>query len=543
VKSLTATGALVRLALRRDRVKSPVWILAIVAFVAANIPAVIDFYGTTYQKQLTYAASTSTSVISRVFNGPIHGPELGEIVMNETFLFTAITVAFMSTLSIVRHTRQNEETGRAELIDSAVVGRYASLTAALLVTAGADSVLGILVALVYRANGLPAASSVAAGVALTATGLVFAGIAAIVAQVSDSARGANSLSAIVIGIGFLLRGVGDGVGRIVDGGLGVASAWPSWLSPFGWGQQMYVFSEQRFWVFGLFAGLFAACTGTAYALNVHRDLGLGMIPARRGPAHAVRSLLSPLGLAWRLQRGTLRGWAVGIAVMGVSCGFIADEFKDLLGDNEQVADFFKQLDSDVSFSDFFFAAIIGLMAVAIGGYVVQALLRMRSEEAAGHLEPVLATGVSRPRWMLSHVSIALFGTVLLLVIMGATTGIAYVFVAHVAWSEVLRLTGASLIHVPAASVLAGFAVLVFALRPRWAVAVTWSAFAICFLTAEFGQVLKVPQWLMNISPFSHTPAAPAADVRFQPLLILAAIALGLMVAGMMAFRRRDVTTA
>src|SRR5688500_11064767 len=114
---LTGTGRLVRLALRRDRIKQPIGLLALGFMLFSSVAAAVDMYVKPSQ-QLTYAATTAPSVVSRIFGGPIDGPNMGAIVMNETFLFTAVAVAFMSTLTVVRHTRQNEEFGRSELVES-----------------------------------------------------------------------------------------------------------------------------------------------------------------------------------------------------------------------------------------------------------------------------------------------------------------------------------------------------------------------------------------------------------------------------------------
>lgn len=542
MKSLTATWSLVRLALRRDRIKLPLWILGITGAMAANIPAVIDFYGKSYAEQILYAKTTAPSVVSRVFGGPIYGPNIGEIVMNETFLFTAVAVAFMSTLSIVRHTRQNEETGRAELISSAVVGRQASLTAALLVTIGANIILGALISLTFLLSDLPAAGSIAVGASLGAIGVVFAAIAAIMAQISESGRGANSLAAIAIGLAFLFRAIGDGMGHLTNNGLGVASSWLSWLSPIGWGQQMYPFAEGKWWIFSLFGACFAALAVTAYVLNARRDQGLGMFPARRGPVHARRSLLSPLGLAWRLQRGTLKGWMFAVLIMGVSFGLISEEFKDLFESNPEVAQALGQVGGNANFTDLFFAAIMGLMAIALGAYSVQALLRMRSEESSGHLEPVLATAVSRPKWMLSHVMTALGGSVFLLFLLGFTTGMTYVSITGTPWTQSFEVVKAAVVHIPALLTFAAFVILIFGLLPGQAVAVSWASFAVCYLIAQFGVILKLPQKILDISPFAHTPAIPLETIRYRPLVTLSAIALILIVLGLATFRRRDITT-
>ena len=43
--------------------------------------------------------------------------------MSRGYVTLAILAAVMSALTVVRHTRQNEETGRAELLGAGVVGR------------------------------------------------------------------------------------------------------------------------------------------------------------------------------------------------------------------------------------------------------------------------------------------------------------------------------------------------------------------------------------------------------------------------------------
>lgn len=148
--AFTGTWRLVRLALRRDRIKLPV-ILIVLGFVFySSAQAAVDFYGKTELDQIKYAATNAPSVVGRVFNGPIGGPDIGAIVLNETYLFTALCLAFVSTMTIVRHTRQNEEFGRSELIESGVVSRHASLIAAMIVAILANVVFAGLTYLSLR---------------------------------------------------------------------------------------------------------------------------------------------------------------------------------------------------------------------------------------------------------------------------------------------------------------------------------------------------------------------------------------------------------
>jgi ABC-2 type transport system permease protein len=253
--------------------------------------------------------------------------------------------------------------------------------------------------------------------------------------------------------------------------------------------------------------------------------------------------LSPEGLAWRLQRGTLRGWAIAIVIMGVTVGFVSEEFKGLFQDNPEVAKALGQVGGSANFTDLFFAAMMGFMAVAMGGYVVQALLRMRSEESAGHLEPVLATHVSRARWMLSHIGTVTFGIVLLILLFGATSGLTYVLITNSAWSEMFKVIKAAAVHLPALLAFAGFVIATFAVLPRWSVAVSWAGFAVSYLLMQFGLLLKLPQKLLDISPFAHTPAVPLEEFQLKPLVFLLGIAALLVAGGLIAFRRRNLTTS
>src|SRR5205823_1510149 len=131
----------------------------------------------------------------------------------------AVLAALMSTFAVVRHTRQSEETGRAELIGAGVVGRHAGLTAALIVTVGADVVLAVLLGLALLAAGQPAAGSFTAGAAVAAVGIAFAGVAAVTTQLTSSTRGASGLAAAVLGGAFLTSGIGNVAGHVDPSGV------------------------------------------------------------------------------------------------------------------------------------------------------------------------------------------------------------------------------------------------------------------------------------------------------------------------------------
>ena len=101
------------------------------------------------------------------------------------------------------------------------------------------------------------------------------------------------------------------------------------------------------------------------------------------------------------------------------------------------------------------------------------------------------------------------------------------------------LVGSSVALAPAVWVLAGVAVALFGLLPRFAAA-AWGGLAACYLLAFLGPLLGLPDWVLDISPFTHVPLLPAASFDVVPLLGLTAVAGAFVAVGLAGFRRRNV---
>ncbi|MDG4797485.1 anibiotic ABC transporter [Micromonospora sp. WMMD1082] len=541
MSSFTGTARLARLAVRRDRVRLGIWVLGTPLIGYALAASVADFYPDE-QTRLGYAEGATSSVVARAFNGPVASTELGAVVVTETYLTLALLVALLSTFAVVRHTRQNEETGRAELLGAAAIGRYALLTAALVVVVGANVLAAALLALAFTGAGLPVAGSVAAAAAIGGVGVAFTGVAAVTAQLSVTSRGANALAAATVGVAFLLRAAGDVFGERAAEGIRLESAWPTWVSPLGWGTQVRAFGGERWWVLALPVALLVAGVAVAYALAERRDVGAGLLAAKRGPARAVPGLLSPTGLTWRLHRGALAGWAVAVAVLGLSMGVAGHEVNDLIADNEATAEVIAQLGGGDELVDAYLAAMLGIFALTIGAYVVQALLRTRADESDGILEPLLATAVSRTRWLGTQVAGAVLGALALMLLAGVTTGLGYGLSVGDPIGWTVDLGGAALLWLPALLVVAGLVTALFGALPRWSVALSWAALIAFLLLGQLGAVLDLPQAALNLSPYTHVPSVPAADLTLPPLAILTAVAALFLAAGLATFRHRDTPT-
>jgi polyether ionophore transport system permease protein len=189
----------------------------------------------------------------------------------------------------------------------------------------------------------------------------------------------------------------------------------------------------------------------------------------------------------------------------------------------------------------FFAAMVNIYGVLAAAFIIQAVLRLRSEETTGGAEAVLATAVGRFRWAASHLSCAVGGAAAILLLSGAAMGIADAAVGGSA--GIGTLIGAGLAQLPAALVMAGFVVVVYGGLPSLVVALAWAGYVISLACGLFGDMLGLPQWARDISPFTHVPAIPAVDYTPGSTVALVAVAAVLGVVGLVGFRRRDVPTA
>ena len=527
---LVGTGSLLRLALRRDRVMLSAWILIFVVMAAGSASATIGLYGTV-ESRIAAADSINNSPSLVALYGLIYDESsIGALSMIKMGAFGGALVAVLAILLVIRHTRSEEEAGRLELVGSAVVGRHAPLAAAVLLTVTANVLLALLTFLGLVGTGLSASGSFAFGLAWASIGIAFTAVAAVAAQVTDSARAAISMAVAFLGFVYVLRAVGDTAG---DG----AAAWLRWLSPIGWGQQVRAYQGDRWWVLLIPVAFFVVLTAAAHALVERRDHGAGLLPTRLGPATAGRSLRGPLGLAWRLQRGALLGWAAGFVLVGLVFGNVASNVGDFL-DSPGAKDLIQKLGGVRGLTDAFMSTELGMAGVIASVYAVQAVLRLRSEESELRSEPVLATKVGRIPWAWSHIVIALLGSAILLIAAGLAAGLAYGMQTGIA-GDFWRVLAAAVVRVPAAWVIAAIVVAAFGFAPR-AVVIGWVALVTFLVLGEFGPLFGLDQWVMNLSPYAHVPRLPGGNFSSAPLVWLVALAAVLIAAGLAAFRRRDV---
>ena len=534
-------GTLVRERIRRDRWQLVMWIVGSAALAGMTYVGVSDTYGTEQDRRVLLATAIANPVIL-LFRGLPSGAEEGAFMLFLIFPFLAMLAAFMSTFLAVRHTRTEEEDGRAELVAATPAGRMLPLAATVAHGALANLVLAVAITLTLIACGLAVPGSVTAGFGAGAVGIAFLGIGLIAGQLQRTSRGANALSVWVLLITFLIAGIGNAAGTPSADLVRMESSPLVWVSPFGWGEQSRPFADDNLWPLLLCLMFGSALAAVAFGLQSSRDFGAGLIPERRGRATASAGLSTPTALVVRLTAGAVTGWIVGGLITGLLATALASVLDDLTEQLPSVEAILQTLTAQGSLAQG--AVVIFFTMAGIFGAccAVQIVCHARQEEAHGTAESVLSTPLDRVRWLADYMLVAFVSLVLVIAaaVAGAAIGLA---TGEGDWS----LLGDAIVvgagQVAAASVFLVITALVFVLAPRLTIPLGWTLVVIGLMLGLFGPLFGFPDALVHASPFASAPtvSSDGVDLRgFWWILAALVVAGG---AALTLMRRRELAPA
>jgi ABC-2 type transport system permease protein len=524
--ALAGSGTLLRLALRRDRVLLPVWMAALVLSCASSVQATVDLYPD-QASRVAAARGLNDNPALVAFYGPIADVhQLGGVATFKLLLLGGVFLAMLCSVLVRRHTRVEEESGRAELLAATAIGRHALLAAAVGEASLAALGTGALTAVGNVAAGLDLAGSVAFGLAWAGIGLSATGVTAVACQLSASSRTVGGVAAAALGAAYALRAVGD-----------VSAGWLTWLSPFGWASRVEAYGGNRWWVFALPVLLFLLFVAGAVVLARRRDLGAGLVADRPGPARGASSLGTARGLALRLHRGGVVGWSLSLAALGAVLGGIAPGVQDMVA-SRSARDLFQRIGGSGRLVDTFLAAELSFMALAVTAFGISAVVRAAGEENDGRSEQVLSTDTSRAGLLGAVALVALAGPVVLLLAFGAGASVSFGLQQDGVADALGALLPASLAPLPAVWLVTALGLLLFALRARWAV-LGWALLGVFLLLGQVGELLGLPRWVVRLSPYGHLPRLPAESFALLPELTLSVIAAVVLGLAFWSYRERD----
>ncbi len=525
MSAFAGTGDLVRLALRRDRLRAPLWLLGIGGVVGGSGSAVAGLYRT--QEAIDGYAALAESPTTVAFAGPPVGlHRLEGIVVYEVSLTAILGISVLAVLMVSRHTRAEEESGRIELVRAAAVGRHAHGAAAL-VAAGLMCLgvgLALTIALLPTALDLGQAVLFAAG--MTVLGLFFAGLTLCLAQLFVHARTVTGAGLLAVAAAYVVRAAGD-----------VREDWLVWATPIGWVQATHVPTAARWWPLLLPLLAMPLLVALAVALAERRDFGGGLVPTRSGRPRATRWLSGPFSLGWRMQRSAVTAWTVAVFALATLIGSLSESVQDMIRDNPLIADYLAVAEG-ASITDSYLATMLMIMALVAAGFAVWSAGHPGAAEGSGQLSLILAGPTSRMRVLLADVAVTVCATTV--VMTASACGVA---LSHGAVmgdpAEGWRVGVAQFAYLPAVLVLVGLVVFLDGWRPAWT-GLVWVVLAFSFVVGWLGSLLRPPRWVVDLSPFEHTPRVLLEPAGGAALPVLLAVAAGLALLGALGKRRRDV---
>lgn len=510
---------------RTQRRAALIWVVGLTASMIGTAAAVAGLYDTP-AKIHTYAAAVTSGNALVAINGRVEGVDsLGGVIQNEFGFLAAFLMPLLAISLVAQMTRREEEAGRLEALLASRVSRHAPVLAALAVATAALAATSVGFAAGLVVFGVPLPRAILFATALGALGLVFACLAAVLAQLTEHARGVYTWALICLAVAYLLRGVGD-----------VTRTWVTWLSPLGWVEKAAPFGATQWWTLSipLVVGLVLAVT--AVRLAARRDLGSALVRTPAGRANASASLRRPTGLAWRIHRPATLGWLAGCALFAAMMGGVAQQYVDAILGNAAMA---RAFGASLTHPMAGYVAVTQLyLAVIATGYAVQAVASLRAQEADGQLETRLAGTLSRTRWLAAHGLVVLGGLVLIVVVGTLVFAFSTAWSIH-GWGEVGPTLRAGPAYLPAELLLTGLALMLFGLHPRL-LPLAWAAFAGVTFIAFLGPGLRLPSWVLDLAPTTHIGLPPQTPVHVSASTGLALLALLLVLGAFPALRRRGI---
>lgn len=509
---------LVLLNLRRDQRQLLAWVLGVGLLPA--LMAVSTRQGYPDQAAMDAFAQQSMANVSELaLRGPIFDVSVGGLVAWTVASSGSLVSAVVAILMAVRYVRSDEAAGRTELLRAHPVGRSTVLIAALAVPGGCAVGIGLVVVAGLAATGLPVSGALLLGLVLMGSTLFFTALGAVASQLSTSPGLARGLGFAALGVLFVIAATGEATHSALV-----------WLSPFGWARYAQAFAGNLFWV-PLIPVVTATLLGwLAVRLDGVRDLGTGLLPSRPGRSVAPSWLNRPLALAWRLGRGSLLGWSIGLGLLGVLMGSTMTNLDAQL-DSAGFRDFAARHGGG-SVGEVFFLFVLYVLAQVATAAALGTVLTLRTNETDRLAEPLLAQPVTRGRWVASQLTIAA----------GTGLGIlATIAVGAALTSGRPTLAFLTLAYFPALLFLIGIATALIGWTPRAAVAASWSILAVLLLADLLGEfALLPPTIIIWISPYAATFSAIVGSGLPQLAAALTLVALALAALGIAGLRRRDL---
>lgn len=521
------TLKLLRFFFRRDRFILPVWVFLPLLLIAGQI----SFINSMVDWQ-QFMAELSANPLTNAILGPIVPLSKEGAILWRGMLQGAIALMIGSSFTVIRHTRSDEESGRYELIYGNGKGRYAVITAAIILGFAGSLVSGLFVCIMLIASGFSITGSLLAGATMCSAGMFFTGIGILISQLvqdSGSARG------IIFALYFLT------MVPLMINNMGGGNTYWVWLAPESWYRITIPFGENNYSPLSVFFVLTIIPIMFAYYILDKRDLGSGVFKEKLGAEDSIK-FKSPLTLAWRQHMKTIIIWCLGMAFIGGATGFIAPNISESISEMLVSLSYWAETMSKLGNREGFISVVIYVLGLMAGTsvYGISTVLNLKKEESEHFAEILLAYPVSRTKLMSSNLIIAYAGSAIILLVLGVAVGIGWGYASGDMWL-VFRAMVMSLSKIPSVWVIIGIAALLYGWLPRASAVLSWGILGL-FIVIEMLWEAGIVGWsAMELTSFGYSHySIPINELSYISFTILIIISMVFTFTGFIGFKRRNI---
>ncbi|CAM4249507.1 hypothetical protein BAMA_06580 [Bacillus manliponensis] len=526
------TGMLFLHTLRRDWLKLLIWAVALSLFSGGFASAMYEIYGKDPNSLMAmYETMKNPAMIAML--GPTTATAetytVGAMYAHEMTLFTALVFAIVSITHVISRTRKEEDGGTTELIRSFQVGRLAGTTAIVIEMFLLHVVIIALSTGLLQVQNVPGmnfSSNLLYSTTLGMQGFLWAMIALIFAQLAAGAGSARGLSFLTLGFFYIVRMATD---------MNAPDA--SWFNPLGWSYLVSVYVNDNWFPIVIVFAASIVFLAFSYLLEQDRDIGAGYLPERTGRAHAKKRLLSLSGLILRLQKIFIISWLFALFICGAMYGSIFGDMEDFVSENEIMKQMFLH-NAKYTIQEQFMSVLFLILSLLTTIFIVGSLMRLVNEEKKGHWDQLYATKLSRTKFYWYHV--------ILTSILGVVGQISAILGLYLAQRSVMEtplslweVTKAGMAWIPAIWFFIGIVAVLIGWLPRFTVTI-WGYIVFVFFVSYFGQMMDIPEFIINIDIFSYIPKVPIEEWKWGTTILIKLLTLFMVVIGFIGYKKRDL---
>ncbi len=270
-----------------------------------------------------------------------------------------------------------------------------------------------------------------------------------------------------------------------------------------------------------------------------RDLG---VTAGLSLPHLPKDVLGvrgPLARAFGEQLPRSLAWGLGMAVWVAVLASLVGSFSTQVGGDSNIASIFNQLFPGFDFSTAggWLQLYVELFFIAAGFAAATFVSKWASDETEGRLELILASPMTRTRWVVAGGIAGLLAVVVVTVLLSIATAIGAAAGGSTAGDGILGVASLGLY----AAAIVGIGVAVGGLwRTSIAAEVAALVVVATFLLDLLAPPLNLPDWMHQLALTSHFGQPMIGNWDPVGIVLCVGIAVGGIALGALGVRRRDI---